>query len=64
MSVETVSIKIACELVRKGKNKKDLIPVLNLSEQTVYARFVANSWTIKELEKVAEFLGVEPGNLI
>ena len=64
MAVETVSIKIACELVRQGKVKKDLREVLKVTEQTVYSRFTDNSWTIKELEQVAKFLGVEAGELI
>lgn len=62
--LETVSVKIACELIRQGKGKRDLLPALGLSEPTMYSRFSDNSWTVKELERVAEFLGVEAGELI
>lgn len=49
-------IKSLVEL--KGKKKKELLKILNLSRpQALTTKFARNSWSVEDLVKVVDFLG-------
>lgn len=53
-----ISASVTSLLALTGKNRVDLVPILNMSNQyTLSNKFVKSSWSGADLIKVAEFCG-------
>lgn len=64
-AVASVNTRIRIELARTRRSQADLALVLGLSQAGVSRRMSgATSWDLAELERVAEFLGIELGQLV
>ena len=60
-----VTATIKAELARRDHSGADLIPVLRLGKNALYARLRGEkSWELEEIAKIAEFLGLGEFDLL
>lgn len=53
----STSDKVKALLALKGERQNDLAAVFNMSKQTMSNKMARDSWSAKDLIKVADFLG-------
>ncbi len=58
------SHKIKALLAARGLNADTLAPILSLHTVTIYARMKNNSWSVEEINKIAEHHNIDPKDLI
>ena len=58
------SRKIKAMLAARGLNTDTLVPILDLSTVTIYARMKNNSWAVEEINKIAAHHNIDPKDLI
>ena len=56
--------KIKALLASKGLPMSSLAPVLGIHSVTVYNRMAANSWSVDDINKIAEHHNADPKDLI
>ncbi|GAA3730550.1 hypothetical protein GCM10022239_03900 [Leifsonia bigeumensis] len=62
---KAISAEIRAELARKQLDAKALLPVLELSKNTIYSRVKGDTdFTTAEISKVAHFFGLTEYDLI
>ncbi len=58
------SRKIKALLAARGLTAESLAPILGLHSVTIYARMKHNSWSVEEINKIADFHNIDPKELI
>lgn len=53
----TISDKVKAVLALAGKKQQELAQVFGMTKQTMSNKFARDSWSGKDLAKVAEFVG-------
>jgi hypothetical protein len=58
------SHKIKALLASKGMAADTLSPILDVHTVTIYNRMKNNSWSVDDINKIAEFHKIDPKDLI
>jgi hypothetical protein len=58
------SRKIKALLAARGLHAESLAPLLDVHQVTIYARMKNNSWSVDDINKIAQHHNIDPKELI